>query len=303
MDVPEIFRDWIAQGRAWATAPQELKRIAKEFFVIPQAHELELLPSQYLPIAKMSEFPLPLQNGTVTAPQPAQYFSTAAPDIDDAALMLRIRRLRIPDQKTINKLLACSRQCWLDGMRSVVYSHIGGVVSHFPLWILTYWAAVGEIKLDAWGPWRKSQEWITRQKKFSRANPTCAVLADTATLMLTMLPWGCAKPPGLSDSEPLYTLWRFAGPNWLAGSNMNDMLELLRYKINSDPVLVKNTRVQGTALIPKILESYRAAGNGTSLSEHISLLLTDTCQECIGNARIYAGFVMLPTTLCRTKQR
>jgi hypothetical protein len=44
---------------------------------------------------------------------------------------------------------------------------------------------------------------------------------------------------------------------------MNDMLELLRYKINSDPDLVKNTRVWGTALVPKILEAYRAAGNGT----------------------------------------
>jgi hypothetical protein len=135
MNVHEIYRewDWIAQGRAWATAPQGLKIIAKEFFVIPQAHELELLPSRYLPIAKLSEFPLPLQNGTVTAAQPAQYFSTVAPEIDDAALMLCIWRLPIPDQKTINKLLACSRRCWLNGMRSVVYSHIDGVVSHFPL--------------------------------------------------------------------------------------------------------------------------------------------------------------------------
>ncbi|KAJ7926117.1 hypothetical protein B0H13DRAFT_2565823 [Mycena leptocephala] len=96
-----------------------------------------------------------------------------------------------------------------------------------------------------------------------------------------MIPWGCAKPPGLSDSEPLYTLWRFAGSNWLAGSNMNDMLELPHYKINSDPVLVKNSRVQGTALIPKFLEAYHTTGDSTSLSEHISSLLTDTSHENI----------------------
>ncbi|KAJ6525012.1 hypothetical protein B0H19DRAFT_1340110 [Mycena capillaripes] len=199
MDVHQIFRryDWIAQGRAWATAPPGLRRIAREFFMIPQVHEQELLSSPFLPIAKLLEFRLPLQNATVTAPQPAQYFSTVAPDIDDAALMLRIRHLAIPDAKTVNKLLACSRQCWLDGVQSVVYSHLGGVISHFPLWILTYWAAVGEIKRDTWGPWRNFQEWINSQKKISRVNPIRAALAEEAALMLTMLPWSCRKPPAI----------------------------------------------------------------------------------------------------------
>jgi hypothetical protein len=47
MNVHQIYRecDWIAQCWAWAAAPQGLERIAKEFFVIPQVHELELLPS------------------------------------------------------------------------------------------------------------------------------------------------------------------------------------------------------------------------------------------------------------------
>jgi hypothetical protein len=40
--------------------------------------------------------------------------------------MLRMRRLAIPDTRTINKLLASSRQSWLDGAQSVIYSHLGG---------------------------------------------------------------------------------------------------------------------------------------------------------------------------------
>ncbi|KAJ6558714.1 hypothetical protein B0H10DRAFT_2120560 [Mycena sp. CBHHK59/15] len=271
MDTENLFKksDWIGQGKAWATVPPRVKKIAADFFSIPQALESELLPSPYLPIAKLLEHPFPLQNAAVTASQPAQYFSTTAPDVNDTALMLRIRHLAIPDSKTVNKLIACSRQCWLDGFQSVIYSHLGGVISHFPLWILTYWAAVGEIKHDVWGPWRTSQGWINRQKKISKINPTRAVLAEEATMMLAMLPWGCSKPPGLSDSEPLYTLWRLAGPNWLAGSQMNDMLELLRSKINSDPDLVKNTRVWGTALLPKILQV-----SVTSILKWISFTLT-----------------------------
>jgi hypothetical protein len=255
--------DCIAQGKMWASTSPRDRKIAADFFAIPQALEHELLPSPYLPIAQMLEFTLLIQNATTTASQPAQYFSMEAPDITDQALMLRARRLPIPDGKAINKLLACSRQCWLDGVQSVIYSHVGGVVTHFPLWILTYWARVSEIKCDARGHWRKSQEWINRQKKTNKVNPTLAALAEDTVVMLASLPWGISKPPGLSDSEPLHKLWRLLGPNWLESSQMNDMLEILRYKINSNPDLVKNTRVWGTALFPKILEAYRAAETGT----------------------------------------
>ncbi|KAJ7820138.1 hypothetical protein B0H13DRAFT_2452226 [Mycena leptocephala] len=83
-------------------------------------------------------------------------------------------------------------------------------------------------------------------------------------MMLAMVPWGRCKPAGLSDSEPFHTLWRFVGANWLSGSQMNDMLELLRYKVNAAPDSMQNrARIWGTALIGKILDAYRAANAGT----------------------------------------
>ncbi|KAJ6490067.1 hypothetical protein C8R45DRAFT_929363 [Mycena sanguinolenta] len=154
--LPRMRLDWPRPGMGGSSTKTQKNR--KGVFYHSTGAQTRAPSITVIPIAKMLEFQLPLQNGTVTAPQPAQYFSTAAPHINDAAMMLRIRHLPIPDPKTINKRLACSCQCWLDSVRSVIYSHIGGVVTHFPLWILTYWAAVGEIKRDAWGPWRKSQE-------------------------------------------------------------------------------------------------------------------------------------------------
>ncbi|KAJ7794834.1 hypothetical protein B0H14DRAFT_3556186 [Mycena olivaceomarginata] len=82
-------------------------------------------------------------------------------------------------------------------------------------------------------------------------------------MMLAMVPWGRCKPVGLSDSEPFHTLWRFVGAHWLSGSQMNDMLELLRNKVNTIPESIQNTRIWGTALVPKILAAYRAADAGT----------------------------------------
>jgi hypothetical protein len=120
---------------------------------------------------------------------------------------------------------------------------------------------VADIK-DAWGRLRASQAWVNRQKKISAVNPTRAALAEATILTLAMLPWGLAKR-GVSDSEPFHTLSRLLGPTWLAGSQMNDMLDLLGNKINMDPDLVKKTRVWGTALVPKILEAFRATNDET----------------------------------------
>ncbi|KAJ7785089.1 hypothetical protein DFH07DRAFT_704569, partial [Mycena maculata] len=87
-----------------------------------------------------------------------------------------------------------------------------------------------------------------------------AVLVDEARQNLRMMPWGWAKPPGLSDGEPLYHLSRFLGPNWLTGSQQNDMLELLRHKVDDDGILSQKIRILGVALAPKLLEAHAASG-------------------------------------------
>ncbi|KAJ7855193.1 hypothetical protein B0H14DRAFT_3647600 [Mycena olivaceomarginata] len=139
--------------------------------------------------------------------------------------------------------------------------HFGGTATHFPLWVLTYWGAVVNTKRNAWSPWRNSQQWINKYRKTTNKNPGRAALAEEASVMLAMTPWGCPKPPGMLDAEPFYTLWRFVGPHWLSGSQMNDMLELLRYKISSTPDLIRKTRIWGTALGAKIIDAYRSSSS------------------------------------------
>ncbi|KAJ7318316.1 hypothetical protein DFH08DRAFT_819925 [Mycena albidolilacea] len=121
--------DWIGQGKLWASAPPMVRKAVNEAFSMPQ-HMEDLL---HLPIAQMLEFGLPLQNTSPSAPLPAQYFSSTPPDITGEALRLRVQRLPIPDTKTVHKLLATSRQSWSDGTQSIIYSHLGGDVNHFPL--------------------------------------------------------------------------------------------------------------------------------------------------------------------------
>ncbi|KAJ6447790.1 hypothetical protein C8R45DRAFT_948358 [Mycena sanguinolenta] len=74
-----------------AIAPPKLQNAVAVSFLIPQELEYDLLPSPYLSIAKMLEFPLPLQSSAIIGCQPTQFFSKELPDRE----MRRRRRLRM----------------------------------------------------------------------------------------------------------------------------------------------------------------------------------------------------------------
>ncbi|KAJ6467347.1 hypothetical protein C8R45DRAFT_1019829 [Mycena sanguinolenta] len=156
-----LCRRLILRGRTRCGPKQvDKKKIMAEYFLIPQELEYNLLPSPYLSMAKMIESPLPLQSTAITSFQ-----------------LVRAQLLAIPDAKTIYKLLECSRRRVLDGFRSVIYSHVGGAITHFPLKILAYWDAVSTLKRDAWARRRKSQQWVNSQKKSHPPNRTIIISA------------------------------------------------------------------------------------------------------------------------------
>ncbi|KAF7371544.1 hypothetical protein MVEN_00009400 [Mycena venus] len=275
--------DYIGKGMSISTAPRRLCEMAKEEFTVPQQFQFELFPSPMLPLAKMPDFTVPLECTTIGATQPAQYFSRTAPDHVDQNAILRLRRLPIPEAKVIRKLVECSRQGWLDGNQSVMYSHLSeSVVTHFPLWVLTYWSLILDFKRDVRAYWVRSLDWVAKKKKTSRKNPARVALVEETMHILSMLPWGWAKPPGLSDSEPAHNLWRFLGPHWLAGSQQNDMLELLRHKVDSNPELAKKFRIQGVALAAKILEAHNA-GSETYRSSQSFRWIRDIADDLVRN--------------------
>ncbi|KAJ7468437.1 hypothetical protein B0H11DRAFT_2045881, partial [Mycena galericulata] len=246
--------EWIAQGKKMASAPPIVHRVAKNTFTIPQAFYYHLLPSPMISITNMLDFSLPLQFAPNDAPQPCQYFSTEAPDLLDQDAVSRLHRLPIPEAKVVRKLVERSRQAWLDGYQSILYSHLSGnVVTHYPIWVVTYWDTVLDLKQNVRGPWVKASDWLAQQKKLAKKNPAHSALVEETSQILRMMPWSWAKPPGLSDSEPVYNLWRFLGPHWLTGSQQNDMLELLRRKVDNDLTLSQKFH------LPEITEFSMAA--------------------------------------------
>jgi hypothetical protein len=73
-------KDSTAQRLLWSDASPAQRQAVKDDFIIPQQAHLEILPAPILPIAKMLEYPLPLEAPTNDSSQPAQFFSKRAPD-------------------------------------------------------------------------------------------------------------------------------------------------------------------------------------------------------------------------------
>ncbi|KAJ7885678.1 hypothetical protein B0H14DRAFT_3431630 [Mycena olivaceomarginata] len=120
MDNDSVFSksEWIGQHKVWASAPRKLRKLATEF-LIPQQLEHDLLPSPYLSIAKMVEF-------------------TPSPSKCDR---------RSPPARTV--LQHGSSRYYRPGLDA---SHVSGAVTHLPLWILMYWAAVDDAEEESDAP-------------------------------------------------------------------------------------------------------------------------------------------------------
>ncbi|KAF8187850.1 hypothetical protein K438DRAFT_1764560 [Mycena galopus ATCC 62051] len=85
-----------------------------DFTAVAVTARAAALPSEFLLVAKMLEFTVPLESPAKGAWQPAQYFSTNAPDTSDGNTVSCLRRPPIPELKVIKKVLAYGEQAWLD---------------------------------------------------------------------------------------------------------------------------------------------------------------------------------------------
>ena len=82
-------------------------------------------------------------------------------------------------------------------------------------------------------------------------------MAEQATNMLNILPWGKDRPAGLSNSsDPIHTLWRYLGKNWLSDSEQDEMLELIRERCLDSPEKCTQFWIENIHFAAKLLEAF-----------------------------------------------
>lgn len=254
-----VNADWIFQGKHWSDVPPLVKRAATHAFTIPSAIEQQIIPSPNISIHQLIDFTLPKAIATIQEANIAKFFSLNEPGIITEDLLARMSRLAMPTSSVVNKLVNAGHQAWLDGFKSVKYIHISDNVStHFPLWLITFWKEVHLLRISVRSPWVKAQGWLNGELRQKRSSERRA-RAEEVNMLLSSLPWGINKC-GVSDNEPIHTLWRFLGPHYTTGSQQNDLLEILRCRIASDPSLVQHMRVEGVDLTVKIMKAATTRG-------------------------------------------
>jgi hypothetical protein len=179
----------------------------------------------------------------------------------DSSVILRLRHLDMPPVKVIRRLVQDGQQAWLDGFKSVKYGHLAvDAGTHFPLWVISFWNTVIDIRSDVRKPWIGARDWLKKQME-QKKNPQVRTHATDVTKLLGVLPWNGRKR-GLSDNSPIHSLWRFFGTEWLSSTDENDMLEILRDRIASDPDLVGRVRVEAVELTAKITQAFEHRETG-----------------------------------------
>ncbi|KAJ7127798.1 hypothetical protein C8R44DRAFT_733221 [Mycena epipterygia] len=147
----------------------------------------------------------------------------------------------MPPTSMIQRLAIDGKQAWLDGYTSVKYRHsTGDTVTDFPLWTISFWNSVMDIRVQIWNLYIRK-------------------LATESSWLLAILLWNEAKC-GLSDTEPIHSLWWFLGPKWLSTTDENNMLEILQEKIAGNPELVGFVRVESAYLSNKLAHAFKKGG-------------------------------------------
>ncbi|KAJ7759792.1 hypothetical protein DFH07DRAFT_772123 [Mycena maculata] len=238
---------WVSCGKLWKDIPKSVRQISQYDFKIPDAIAAKILPDAGISIHAVLDFTLPRPTSTARdMPNTLEFFSKYDPDTLDAAMIRRLRHLDMPPVATIRQLVQEGSQAWLDGFTSVKYSHISGEVStHFPLWVISFWNAVIDIRLHVRKPWTDARDWVKKQME-NRKNPSVRKQGTDVTKLLGILP-----------CSPLHTLWRYPGTEWLSSSDINDALELLRGRVAADAELAGSVRVEAVEFTAKITDAFK----------------------------------------------
>ena len=298
--------------------PPRMKRSAKAIFTLPYLIRQELLPDPSLSIKVLTDFLLPSQqpNPTKELSVLSQFFSKDAPSTLSESLMTRLRHLPTPDPMTVRQLVEFRRQAWLNGFQSVRYAHLrsgagSGAVTCFPLWVITFWNEVLDVKKIR-GRWITSRDWIKVQLKQKKSIER-REMAEQASNMLSILPWGKNRPDGLSHgSDPIHTLWRYLGPNWLSDSEQNEMLELIREKCLDSPEKCAQFRIQNIHFAGKLLEAFDSGSNvyqdkssfgwlrhlGEDLVQERSTVITVVHLGSLNNTPHWVPLIIQKTKIC-----
>jgi hypothetical protein len=121
--------------------------------IVPQEFYAQILPSPKLPVLKLIQFHLPLLLPSRTFPATNDFFDTQPPNTSDIA---KIQALPSPPQSVVDALKKNLLHAISARNRSIMPAHSISSGT-YPLWIITYWDSVFDVRL-AQGAWVRAEQ-------------------------------------------------------------------------------------------------------------------------------------------------
>jgi hypothetical protein len=195
---------------------------------IPSAIQKVLFPSPALSVAQFLQFPLPPCSLTPVSYQPSAFFSCHAPTVEDVSL---ISKIPVPSVEMVKELHLVCKTTRTSGYPSVVCPHAPlGSNKYFPLWIITYWTEVINLRMTR-EPWVHAEATLRKRKKGGRH---LNALIDKTYLALSTLQWS-GDIQGFNEPAPMNQLAKYATHQWLSDIYENQMLDILQQKLLLNP--------------------------------------------------------------------
>ena len=149
------YSTWIRTGKKFSNSlPGVVYDKKWEILKIP-GHFQKRLPTPTILVYNFIHYPLPIQSGTFSFHQTAEWFSTDTPLTYPEVLLTR----PIPPEKVLQNLNIATGQMWFDGATSVVDPRFNNGTERFPLWVLSLWKVMQEMVMYQ-KLWKSSIHWL-----------------------------------------------------------------------------------------------------------------------------------------------
>lgn len=193
----------------------------------PQKPPEFLLPSNSLSVLDFTQFVLPCVTTAAIEDDSnlSRWFST----LDHTSDASSIRQIPSPPLELVYTL---SRNLKTHH-RSILPFHLPSQLKSpvaLPVWVISYWAEAYRMK-DIQRKWKRSLEWVEERTKNSKSGRQ---LRDRVVNSLACLRWtGQIFTSSRASGEVIETLATYLSDDWLHGYHLDQMISVLKMRINS----------------------------------------------------------------------
>jgi hypothetical protein len=254
---------YVGTGEKFRDVPDFVHAAFDSLSTPPSIINTIILPNTSVSVLAFVAYSLPTETPVQPLPDPFSYFTKEDPHPTNSTSTLLLKSLPIPPQIVLDKIIQQSGQAWLDGYKSIIYSHTGHD-HRFPFWVLRYWKQITEI-LPARQAWTFADRYLTiLQKKTSERTRRAA---DEFRALLHALPWH-GRIHGFSDNDDVHRLADFASKHWLADIHETFMLEELQRQIAAIPEFGTKQVITNIWISNKIRVAYEHRNESEYPSPH-----------------------------------